>query len=143
METKFFECTVCGNIIMKCVDSGVIPFCCDQEMEEMEALDADMKVEFHLPQVRIEKKDYSCGQAVDATHCRHRYHVHVTIGEKPHPMTSEHHICFIYLETRMGGEFRFLPSDRPAEADFCTLEHPTAVYAYCNVHGLWKYSVED
>lgn len=143
METKFFECTVCGNIIMKFVDSGVIPFCCDTPMSDLEVQETDTKVESHLPQVQITRQDYNCGQAVDASQCRHRYHVHVTVGEKLHPMNRDHHICFIYLETRTGGEFRFLPSDGLPEADFCTLDHPTAVYAYCNLHGLWKYRVVD
>jgi superoxide reductase len=52
-------------------------------------------------------------------------------------MTSEHHIAFIYIETERGG-IRIDLTDKP-EAEICLcMEKPTAVYEYCNLHGLWK-----
>jgi superoxide reductase len=52
-------------------------------------------------------------------------------------MTPEHHIAFIYVETKHGG-MRFDLIDRP-EAIFCACtDTPVAVYEYCNIHGLWK-----
>ena len=63
--------------------------------------------------------------------------IRIEVGSAPHPMTQEHHICFIYLETKRGG-IRVDLTDKP-EAIICTCgEEPVAVYEYCNLHGLWK-----
>ena len=58
-------------------------------------------------------------------------------------MTEEHYIQWIYLETENGGQRRaFKPGDTP-EATFCTgKDKPVAVYAYCNLHGLWKTEIK-
>ena len=57
-----------------------------------------------------------------------------------HPMTQEHLIQWIYLQTKRGGQRRALtPQDSPA-AEFVLADGdaPVAVYEYCNLHGLWK-----
>lgn len=65
--------------------------------------------------------------------------VNVKVGAKPHPMSPEHHIRFIWLETENGAQLRYLRPDAPAVADFCVANDcATAAYAYCNLHGLWK-----
>ncbi len=53
-------------------------------------------------------------------------------------MTSAHHIRFIYVETEQGGHLVRLKADHPAEISIAMCEKPTAIYAYCNLHGLWK-----
>ena len=123
MATKFFLCTTCGNVVVKVMDSGVIPVCCGSEMEELVPGTSDGAMEKHLPVV--ERVD-------DCT-------LKVKIGSLPHPMSKEHHIEFIYLETEHGGQIQYLDQDKPAEALFCGCkDKPVAVYAYCNIHGLWK-----
>jgi superoxide reductase len=63
--------------------------------------------------------------------------IKVEVGSVPHPMTEEHHIAFIYVETENGG-VQISLKDKP-EAVFCTCnDKPVAVYEYCNLHGLWK-----
>lgn len=63
--------------------------------------------------------------------------IKVSVGSVPHPMTEEHHISFIYVETESGG-IRVNLKDSP-EAVICTCNSkPIAVYEYCNLHGLWK-----
>lgn len=65
--------------------------------------------------------------------------IHVNVGAVSHPMTDGHFIQWIYVQTENGGQRRaFKPGDAP-EATFCIGEDkPVAVYAYCNLHGLWK-----
>lgn len=121
MATKFFRCNHCGNVIIKAVDSGVPVVCCGEKMEELTANTVEASLEKHVPVVT--KID-------DCT-------IKVEVGSVPHPMTPEHHIAFIYVETENGG-MRIDLKDKP-EAVFCTCaDKPVAVYEYCNLHGLWK-----
>lgn len=114
---------MCGNLIAKILDSGVDPDCCGREMKELAPEASDSLIEHHLPCIEHVNK------------CTYR----VKIGATPHPMTKEHRIMFIYLETEHGGQLRYLSADGPAEADFSVCEDkPVAAYAYCNKHGLWR-----
>lgn len=131
METKFFRCSLCGNIVVKLVDSGVTPFCCGKEMEELAAHTAEGNYEKHLPAVHCaplnnDVVNYKC--------------LDVQVGSVEHPMTPEHFIEFIYLETNHGGQFAALDPTAKPVARFIIGPNcqPKAVYEYCNIHGLWK-----
>lgn len=121
MKTKFYKCRHCGNIIQKIVDSKVPVVCCGEPMEELIPNTVDASTEKHVPVVtRLDE-------------CT----IKVSVGSVPHPMTEEHHISFIYVETESGG-IRVNLKDSP-EAVICTCNSkPIAVYEYCNLHGLWK-----
>ena len=121
MATKFYRCRHCGNVIHKVVDSRVPVVCCGEQMQELIPNTVDASNEKHVPSVtRI-------------SDCK----ILVKIGSEPHPMTPEHHICFIYVETENGG-IRVDLKDKP-EAEICICSgKPVAVYEYCNLHGLWK-----
>lgn len=97
-------------------------------MEELSAHTTDTGVEKHLPVV-------SRGCKISSQECSLR----VQVGSVEHPMTPEHYIQFICLETEHGLHLKSLePSDAP-RAEFSTPgERPIAVYEYCNLHGLWK-----
>lgn len=122
MKERFYICRHCGNLIGLVHDSGVPMMCCGQKMEALVPNTAEAAEEKHLPFVTI-------GEGA----------IHATVGEVTHPMTKEHSIRWIYVETENGGQRRaFEPGDAP-KATFCTREdQPIAVYAYCNLHGLWK-----
>ena len=120
METKFYRCPICGNVTIKLVDSNVPLVCCGKIMEELKANTLEASVEKHLPV--IERVDASA--------------VMVRGGSAAHPMLPEHHICFVCLETEEGIQVAWL-SEKP-EAEFKTGAKVKAVYAYCNLHGLWK-----
>lgn len=124
MEVKFYRCRVCGNVAIKVVDSKVPLVCCGEKMEELTASTADTGAEKHLPV--IERVDENT--------------VKVLVGSAPHPMLPEHHISFICLETEDGIQVAY-PKDKP-EAVFMTKSPVKAVYEYCNIHGLWKKTVE-
>ena len=121
MSVRFFKCNHCGNVVEKVVDSGVPVVCCGEKMQELTVNTVDASVEKHLPVVtRVD----DC-------------HIKVEVGSVAHPMTEEHHIAFIFVETENGG-IRIDLKDVPM-AKICTCNgRPIAVYEYCNLHGLWK-----
>ena len=123
MELKFFRCEHCGNIIEMVEDKGVPVVCCGQRMTELVAGTSDGAREKHVPVYEV--KDNI---------------VHVKVGEVAHPMIPEHYIEWIVLQTKNGVQRKELnPGDKP-EACFalCDGDEVEAVYAYCNLHGVWK-----
>ena len=126
MATKFYRCRHCGNVIVKFVDSGVPVVCCGEQMEELSPNTVDASNEKHVPVVRQTEGGK----------------LKVEVGSIPHPMTPEHHIVFIYVEMENGG-IRIDLKDKP-EAEICACNSKvTAVYEYCNLHGLWKTEVKE
>ena len=64
----------------------------------------------------------------------------VTVGSVEHPMTPAHYIEWIAIKTKRGVALRTLEPETPPKAEF-TLEDGDElvdVYAYCNLHSLWK-----
>ena len=129
MATKFYKCRHCGNVVEKVVNSGVPVVCCGEPMQELIPNTVDASAEKHVPFVsRVIECDCE-GQC----ECM----LKIQIGSEPHPMTPEHHIAFIWVETETGG-IRIDLTDKP-EAIICACNgKPTAIYEYCNLHGLWK-----
>ena len=121
MATKFYKCNHCGNVIEKVVDSKVPVVCCGEKMQELIPNTVDASGEKHVPVVtRLDD-------------CR----IKVEVGSVAHPMTPEHHISFIYVETENGG-IRVNLKDEPVAEVYVGNTKPVAVYEYCNLHGLWK-----
>lgn len=124
---NFFKCRVCGNIIIKIHDSGITPSCCNRTMTELTPNSEEGSHDHHIP----------------VTNCIDDSTLKVVIGKVEHPMTEEHRIRFICLETDKGCMIQYLkPGSRP-EAIFITKDTPLAVYAYCNLHGLWKTDIQE
>ena len=122
MALKFFKCEHCGNIAIKVVDAGVPMMCCGEKMVELKAGSTDAALEKHVPVVTVEGSD-----------------VTVKVGEVAHPMTEEHLIQFIVLETSEGFQTAQLDATKAPEAHFVLAEGVSALraYEYCNLHGLW------
>ena len=123
MEMKFFICERCGNMIAVVKSSGAPVSCCGQAMKEIVPGTTDAAVEKHVPVSEV--KDNM---------------VYVTVGSVEHPMTDAHLIEWIALQTNAGNQRKVLrPGDKP-QACFalCEGEVVEAVYAYCNLHSLWK-----
>ena len=123
MEQKFFICEHCGNIIAKVKDSGVPVVCCGEPMKEIVPGAKDAAVEKHVPVYTV---DGTC--------------VSVVVGSVEHPMQPEHYIEWISLQTKQGNQRKVLkPGDKPMACfALCEGDEVEAVYAYCNLHGLWK-----
>jgi superoxide reductase len=121
-ENRFYVCEKCGNLVGMIHFSGVNPVCCGQKMTKLEAGTVEASREKHIPVVSVE------GDSVK-----------VSVGSVIHPMTEEHNIAWIYLLTDKGGHRRCLAPNEAPEATFHLSEgeNAIAVYAYCNLHGLW------
>ena len=120
---KFYICKHCGNVITRLTSSGVPILCCGEEMQELQPGVIEASLEKHIPVV-LQNDSF----------------VHVNVGSLPHPMIAEHFIEWIALETERDAQIHWLhPGDAP-EAMFALTsgQHAKAVYAYCNIHGLWK-----
>ena len=123
MEMKFYRCAHCGKIIAVVKESGVPVMCCGQKMEEIVPGTTDAAVEKHVPVYEV--KDNI---------------VTVCVGSVAHPMAEEHYIEWVSLQTKGGNQRKALkPGDEP-KVCFAICEGDTveAVYAYCNLHSLWK-----
>ena len=123
MKQKFYICKHCGNVIEKVEDKGVPVVCCGEVMKEFQAGIEDAAFEKHIPVYTVEGDT-----------------VHVFVGEVEHPMTAEHWIEWVSLKTDKGIQRKYLkPGEKPS-VDFKILEDEKVeeVYAYCNLHGLWK-----
>ena len=87
--------------------------------------------------------------AVDAAKEKHvlevakqQEEVSVTVGSVIHPMEEKHYIEWIALVTDTQIHIRYLKPGEEPKATFTTTE-TGVVYAYCNLHGLWKATVSD
>jgi superoxide reductase len=122
MNTRFYICNHCGNIVGKIVDSGVPLVCCGETMAEIIPGVVEASKEKHVPEVKVE------GDVV-----------RVNVGSIDHPMVAEHYIGWIYLCTKKGGQRKELKVGDAPHADFKLIDDEAiAVYAWCNLHGLWK-----
>ncbi len=66
--------------------------------------------------------------------------VRVDIGSVAHPMTEAHLIEWVAVETDNGFQVRYLKADGSPVCEFMLAdgENVAGVYAFCNLHGLWK-----
>lgn len=119
---KFYICRHCGNLIGMLHNAGVPMMCCGQKMEALEPGTVEASAEKHIPAVTLE------GNILK-----------VNVGSIDHPMLPEHHIEWVYVETEQGGQRKVLhPGDAPSLTFALGDDKAKAVYAYCNLHGLWK-----
>lgn len=123
MELKFYQCENCGQIIAKVSDTGVPVVCCGKPMKEIIPGTVDASREKHVPVYRVEGD-----------------RVIVEIGSVAHPMAEEHYIEWVALQTQAGNQRKRLTPGSKPEVCFriCEGDQVIAVYAYCNLHGLWK-----
>ncbi|MBE7030683.1 MAG: desulfoferrodoxin [Ruminococcaceae bacterium] len=123
MEQRFFKCNHCGNIVAMVKDMGVPMMCCGEKMGEIIPGSVDAAVEKHLPVYEVKGNK-----------------VYVTVGDVEHPMAEEHYIEWISVQTKQGNQRKALaPGDAPKMCfALCEGDEVEAVYAYCNLHGLWK-----
>ena len=124
---KFYKCNLCGQIVDMIKETKVPMICCGDTMSEIiPKTNEDGLSEKHIPVINLKK-----GKLV------------VNIGEIPHPMTSEHFIEWVAIVTNKGNQRKCL---KPGDAPIVTFmlekdELVKEIYAYCNIHSLWKLEV--
>ena len=123
MEMKFYRCAHCGQIVAIVKKTGVPVICCGEPMKELIPGSTDAAAEKHVPSFEVK------GDVVE-----------VTVGSVEHPMLEEHYIEWIAVQTKQGNQRKSLEPGEPSKACFriCDGDEVEAVYAYCNLHSLWK-----
>lgn len=126
MEMKLYKCDTCGQIVAMVKDTGAELFCCGNHMLEIspKTKEAEMNKEKHVPVYRLKGNKLI-----------------VYVGMIPHPSTKDHYIEWIAIKTNKGNQRKGLkPGDAP-KATFVLDddEQIEEIYAYCNIHSLWKY----
>lgn len=113
---KFFVNKTTGAFAVACCGN------LNDGFTELKANDTDAAVEKHVPVVTVS------GNVVS-----------VCVGEVAHPMTEEHSITNIVLETSDGYQVKKLAHTDEPKAKFVLADgvKALAVYEYCNLHGLW------
>lgn len=123
MEMKFYKCVHCGQIVAIVKDTGLPLSCCGDEMREIKPGTVDASIEKHVPVYEI--KDGK---------------VMVSVGTMAHPMEDNHYIEWIAIQTKNGNQRKELKPGMEPKACFaiCDGDEIEAVYAFCNLHSLWK-----
>lgn len=125
-NNRFYICEHCGNIVEMVNNAGVPLMCCGQKMTALEAGTVEASHEKHIPVVE------HSGNTVT-----------VNVGSVEHPMAEEHSILWVELVTDKGVQRKNLEVGKPPVVTFeLSNENPIEVYAYCNLHGLWKSEVK-
>lgn len=120
---KFYRCNICGNLVELINYGGGELVCCGEPMEELTFKTSDEGKEKHLPVIEQEGSKIT-----------------VKVGSIPHPMTEEHYIEWIIIAyNNKTLRAKLNPNTEPkATFDIDEAFDTMEVYAYCNIHGLWK-----
>lgn len=139
-DLLIYTCDICGYVL-EVIDSGKRTIvesgtgysktltvadaqliCCGKPMKLLSANTVDASHEKHLPVVKFEDDK-----------------IIVKVGELPHPMTEEHYIKWIaVLYGNKVQHIKLDPTDSPEVIFYVGKATNVKVYAYCNLHGLWK-----
>lgn len=123
MKIQFYFCKHCGNVIAMIKDKGVPIKCCGENMQEIIPGASDGAEEKHVPVYNV------TGETVT-----------VSVGSAEHPMTDEHYIEWVCIETEDGFQLKNLTPGVSPHISFSISkgDKVKAVYAFCNLHSLWK-----
>ncbi len=123
MELKFYRCPTCGKIVVMLNKKPCPTMCCGKPMEEIVAGTTDAAVEKHVPVYEVNGNT-----------------VKVCVGAVAHPMVDVHYIEWVVLQTKNGWQIKYLNPGEAPETCFAVTDDDEveAVYAYCNLHSLWK-----
>jgi len=122
MESSFYRCSRCNNIVGLVNKGGGQLVCCNEAMELLVPGSVEAAVEKHIPEISVD------GNSV----C-------IAVGSVLHPMLVEHSIKWVYLKTENGGHRMGLKPGQEPKVEFCVPDgdKPLAAFAYCDLHGLW------
>ena len=123
-KIKFYRCPICGNVIEIIEGTANSIVCCGKKIEELNANTVDASKEKHIP--IYEKIDSE---------------IRVKVGETKHPMEDTHYIMWIAQVTNNSiTRVELKPNEEP-EIRLPYIKG-AVLYAYCNIHGLWKKIVD-
>lgn len=123
MQVKFYRCKICGKIITMVNETKIPTICCGEAMYELIPSQTDGTTEKHVP-IISQKNNI----------------VQVKVGSMDHPMSEDHYIQWIFLQTKQGFQYKKLKATDKPMAYFALLDNDevVAAYEYCNIHQLWQ-----
>lgn len=116
---KFYKADDTSNFVIALTDNAAVP----TGYSLVEANSVDAAFEKHVPSIDLQRDGHI---------------IHVTVGEVEHPMTDEHFIEWVALEADDRLEVHYLKPGQTPTTFFAGGVKSGTVYAYCNLHGLWK-----
>ena len=122
---QIYRCNICGNMVEVLHAGKGQLVCCGKPMELLTEKTTDVGLEKHVPVIEKTTTGFK-----------------VKVGSVPHPMEEKHYIEWIELIADGKAYRKFLnPSEKP-EVEFKLKAEKVWAREYCNVHGLWKSSVQ-
>lgn len=121
---RFYICHICGNIVALIENHNGPLACCGKPMSELTPNTVEASREKHLPVATMGADNV----------------LTVEIGSVPHPMDEPHHISHVIVQTSDAHIRKCLAIGDAPKVTFLLESPPIAVYAYCNLHGLWMTS---
>ena len=117
MEMRIYQCEKCKKVIVSKDELKL------DGWVELIANTTDAAQEKHVPVYEVK-----CGKA------------RISVGSVGHPMSAEHLIEWVLVTTNQGYHVKYLAADVAPEVavSLSAGEKIENVYAYCNLHGLWK-----
>ena len=116
----FYRCEICGNVLARMKGDHLSRACCSTTLTKLETNVTDGAPEEHIPLIAREKSG-----------------IRVAVGSVLHPMLPEHHIEWIALDSGEKTDIVYLKAGAEPKTGFSDVS-AGVVYAYCNLHGLWK-----
>lgn len=125
-KMKFYICPTCGNVVELVEDHGMSVFCCGKKMDELVPNTVEAAVEKHIPVATVENGALK-----------------VSVGEVEHPSIAAHWIPFIAVKAGDLVMRRSIKATEKPEAIFPLgdFKGEVEVYAWCNLHGMWKSTI--
>ena len=123
-NVRFYKCPICGNVIGLIEGDVAHMRCCGAELELLVANTVDASQEKHVPVYEVVEDE-----------------IVVKVGSVDHPMEKAHYIMWIAQVTDNKTTRVRLYPEQSTETRFPYIKGST-IYAYCNLHGLWKTVVE-
>lgn len=119
-EVKFYREKKTGEVVFAASGKAIT----SEDFVEIKANTVDAAVEKHVPVYEVEGNE-----------------IIVKVGSVSHPMTDEHYIMWIALVSDGKITVSKLAPNMEAQARFEYIKG-SEIYAYCNLHSLWKTVVE-
>jgi len=123
-QKQIYKCNVCENIV-EVLHTGVGQLvCCGQPMELLKEKTEDIGQEKHVPVIETTDRG-----------------IKVKVGSVTHPMEEKHYIEWIEVIADGRSCRKFLNPRNKPEAEFEIKAEKIVAREYCNIHGLWKSSL--
>lgn len=122
MKKEFYYCEICKSIVTNLNGVDTPKICCGKPMKKLNAGEVEASQEKHIPVCEMSNGTLK-----------------VKVGSLFHPMEEKHYIEWILVKTDKGEYVKYLQPNKEPVATFCIYDEKVKkVYAYCNLHGLWK-----